>query len=180
MAFRDRWIEFSQTAKRHPYLYLGGLGTAAIASSPRARGWLGNLLGGKKGGYETTPRFNEEQLGLLSQLGQQGMQNLDFSGLEKQALQNFQQNIVPSLAERFTSMGEGAQRSSGFQQALGEAGAQIPLGLAALRPQYGLQQLGLGLQQPFETAYQPDQPGLLSQLLSLIPYAGKAFLGGGF
>lgn len=78
-------------------------------------------------------------------------QELDFGPIEQQARSKFYQDTIPTLAERFTSMGQGAQRSSGFQQALGRAGTGLEENLAALKakvgPDYALRRAGLGLQQ---------------------------------
>lgn len=45
----------------------------------------------------------------------------------------FNEQIVPGLAERFSGMGAGAQSSSAFQQALGGAGADLSERIASMR-----------------------------------------------
>ena len=68
-------------------------------------------------------------------------------------IRQFQQQTIPGLAERFAGMGAGAQSSSGFQQALGQAGGELSENLAALRGQMQLAGLGPSLQYaatPFE------------------------------
>lgn len=75
----------------------------------------------------------------LYQSGTSYLQNLlsgspeAFQAFEAPHLRQFQEQIVPALAERFAGMGSGAQSSSAFQQALGQAGAGLSERLAALR-----------------------------------------------
>ena len=160
---------------------LGLLGGGAIG---------GTLLGGKKsmsklfmGEPERErqfQRFTPEQQSALDQLLKQGMESTDISGIEGLARKRFEEETIPSIAERFTAMG-GGQRSSAFQSTLGRAGSDLEAQLAALRPQLGMQKLGMGLQPRFETAYQPSQPGMLqtgaTSLASLLPML--MLLGGG-
>lgn len=138
-------------------------------------------------------RYSPQIQGQLDQylsqiLGQLGGGQFDFAPIEQQARSGFAQKTVPSIAERFTSMGAGGGRSSAFGQQLGQAGAGLDESLAAMRQNYGLQQqqlgqgfLGLGQQEPFREA---SQPGFLQQaLLALLQGAGGAARGiatGGF
>lgn len=123
---------------------------------------LGNIMGGgmQSGGMQ----------GGLGGIG------TGFAPIAQRARTQFQQQTIPSIAERFTAMGEGAQSSPAFAQLLGQAGAGLEEGLAAQEAQYGLQQqgllqallgqlLGVGLTPQFETAYMPSQPGFLQSLL---------------
>lgn len=135
---------------------LGGAATGAGIGSAIAPG-IGTAIGGIGGGL----------LGLLSGLfgpkpekpqalhpGQQKLQDesirqalsllqggqpQNFAPIEQQAQRQFQTETVPSLAERFSSLG--AQNSSAFQGALGNAGANLQSQLASLRAQYGQNQL---------------------------------------
>lgn len=103
------------------------------------------------------------------------------------AKREFEEQIIPGIAERFTGMGMGAQDSSGFQQSLGQAGAGLSERLAALREglkSQGISQLqgmsgqGLGTR-AFETAVRPRQPGFLENILGpAIGAAGK--IGGAY
>jgi len=111
------------------------------------------------------PRFNQGQEGVLDQFLQQGSQNADFGNIEKQARQQFSQQTVPGLAERFTSMGAGSQGSSAFQGALGQAGAGLETGLGALRSQFGMQQAKMGLQPRFDSTFSEATPGYLQKNL---------------
>lgn len=159
-----------------------------------------DFLFGKKAQIRQLPTFNPQQQQLQSQLLQYLMQQLSqgpqdfqqgFEPFENLARQNFEQRTVPSLAERFTSMGSGGQRSSAFQAALGQAGSGLESNLAALRSQYGLARQGqqqsqlanllqLGLRPSVENIYNPRQPGLLEN--AAVPAFGALGmgLGGGF
>lgn len=148
---------------------------------------LGNLFLGTPTSYQQVPRLAPQQISAQGSALQNALQmlqqrpNLDFAPIAQQARQQFSQQTVPSIAERFTSMGSGAQRSSAFQGALGSAGAGLESQLAAMGSQYGLQQQGqqnqllqallqLGLQPQFETVGTSARPGLFGQ-------AGSALLG---
>jgi hypothetical protein len=145
---------------------------------------ISNFLFGKDPKMEQFPTKTPEQQQLLSQLLEQlggplgqGMQNIlqllsgdpeAFKAFEAPAMRQFEEQIVPGLAERFSGMGAGAQSSSAFQQALGQAGASLSERLAMQRA--GLQQgamgqlgglLGAGLSaQPFGYQYTPGTSGL--------------------
>lgn len=114
------------------------------------------------------------------------------AAFEAPAMRQFNEQIVPALAERFAGLGAGAQKSSAFQQALGSAGADLSERLASLRAQlqssaipqalgYAQQpvsnfqsssQLGLGTQ---SFGYTPKQQPFWQQLLAgLAPAIGQA------
>lgn len=113
---------------------------------------------------------------LLQQL--MGGGGFNFAPLAQQARTQFQTQTIPGLAERFTAFqgGQGGQRSSAFQGALGSAGAGLEQGLASDAARFGLKQqglnqdllsmlLGAGQQQSFVNNFRPRQPGLLERLL---------------
>lgn len=171
-----------------------GIGTALGAG-------IGGLAGGLSGFFGNTPdRFVNTQtpeqqalmnqvLGNARQMGGQGgnyqlannylsqLLSRDPGVYERFAapyMQQFEQQTVPMLAERFAGlgggMGGGALSSSGFGQALGGAGAQLQAQLANLYAnlqqnaaqqsigQYNqLSHLGLGLQ---PQSYQPGSTGI--------------------
>ncbi len=155
-------------------------------------------LAGAPARTEQLQRFNPQQQNALSQLLSQGLQGIQpqnsgagFEPIAKQARTQFQEQTVPGLAERFTSMGNGALSSPAFASQLGQAGAGLEQGLAAQQAQYGLQQqglsqnlLGLGLTPQFENIYQQRQPGFLesaggSALQALLMYLSGGLGGGG-
>jgi len=108
----------------------------------------------KGGGLNQNPLF---------QGGSNFLQNL-FSNDPQQMQQfqqpymdNFNQNIVPGIANRFAGMGTGASglSSSGFQQTLAQAGRGLQSDLASMRGQQQMQGLNTGLQyaqQPISNA----------------------------
>ena len=116
------------------------------------------------------------------------------AAFEAPAMRQFNEQIVPGIAERFSGLGAGAQSSSAFQQALGQAGAGLSENLQAMRS--GLQFGGLGhalnfSQQPISNyqglaglglgtqmkGFAPKQQGFLQQLLMAL--AGGAGQAGG-
>lgn len=111
------------------------------------------------------------QQNLTRGLGGMSQGQFDFAPIEQQARKNFSEKTIPSIAERFTSMGDGAQRSSEFLGTLGQAGAGLESDLAVQKQNYGLQQqqllqnlLGMGQMQ---NIYQPSQRGFFEQLASM-------------
>ena len=125
----------------------------------------GGGLTGKREQFKQVPLYNTQQQQAMSSMLGQGMQNADFGNIENREVNRFQTQTIPSLAERFTSMGGSGQRSSGFQNALGMAGSDLGQQLAALRSQFGLQQMSMGLRPQFENAYMPRQAGGIEQAL---------------
>lgn len=165
-----------------------GLGTGIGAGLGALAGGLGGLFGGgEKGGVKQAQRFTPEQqnvLKLLMQQGQQGLQNpyAGFQPIAQQARSQFNQQTVPSLAERFTSLGNNALSSGAFTSQLGQAGAGLEEALAALQSQYGMKNqqnalslLSLGLSPSFENYYQKSQPGFGENLLSGSLQAAPSF-----
>jgi len=160
-------------------------------------GWKEALFG-SPGQIQSMPSFSPEQQQLLGQLVgglggpmQGGLQNLmqmltgGGEAFEAPAMRQFQEQIVPGIAERFTGMGEGSQRSSAFGQQLGQAGAGLAENLAMQREglkSQGLQQLmgmlGLGMQSPFQYMQIPGQQGGLGQLLGGLG-TGAGMIGAG-
>ena len=160
---------------------LGGGGIGGLLGSSAASGGK-SFLFGDKAKTEQFPRYTQEQQDVFSQLLQQGKENTDFSGIESAARKNFSENMIPSIAERFTAMG-GGQRSSAFQSALGNAESNLESQLSALRPQFGMQQLRMGLQPQFDTAYTPATGGLaqggIGQIAQILPLLIRLFSQGG-
>jgi len=125
------------------------------------------------------PLFTNQQLPLLQMLGQQGQQQFmnPYSGFEdiaKQATENFNQNTIPSLAERFTSMGQNSLTSPLFASQMGQAGAQMNTQLAAMKQMYGnqnrsqaLEMLGMGLAPQYQNLKMAAQPGAVSSFMQL-------------
>jgi len=135
-------------------------------------------------GEQGQPQFLPTQTGPQQQLQYQALQNVlqmlqggqnapsnfDFGKIKAEAQNRFQTETLPSLAERFTSLGD-SQGSSGYLSALGRSGADLDRGLGALEAQFGQQQQGqdrdyllqllrLALSPQFETQYKPATGGL--------------------
>lgn len=166
------------------------------AKFPRARAWWegvkeggGKVLSpfvGSPDAIEQVPTVTPEQksvLEYLQQLGIQGLQNPygGFAPIAQQSINQFNQETVPTLAERFTSMGNGALSSPAFASQLGQAGAGLHQDLAAQQAQYGqqniqtlLQMLQLGLNPQSENIFRPGQNGLIQNaILAAIRGLGK-------
>jgi len=167
-----------QMQTQHPLSQFGFNPMMAKQLKPKKPGFwsnVGSFFGGKSGQELQFQRFTPEQQFALMQLLSQGLSGLQnpyegFAPIEEQATRQFSTETIPSLAERFTSLG-GGQRSSAFQGALGSAASNLQSSLAALRSQYGmqnkqsaLQQLGAGLTPQYESAYIPRQPGFFENL----------------
>ena len=150
--------------------------------------WLGDMFLGKKEQFKKIPTLTGQQQDFQNQaLGQlQGLLGpgggIDPRANEAEARGNFMSKTVPGIAELFTSMGQGGQRSSGFQGALGAAGAGLERGLASDRSNYNMQLLhslmGPGMQSSFDTYHEPATTGLFQQFAG--PAAIMAAQGGVF
>lgn len=151
-----------------------------------------DFLMGSPGKEQQFQRFTGEQQGALSQLlstGLGGMQSqqsqFDFAPIAQQARTQFQQQTVPSIMERLTSMG--VSNSGALPQLLSQAGAGLEENLAGMQSRIGLQQqgmeqqrllsmLGMALQPQFESAYMPGDPGLLKGMAPGLGLAAGSYL----
>ncbi len=154
------------------------------------------FLLGKPSEAKTQSLFSPEQENILNQIlgalsgplggGLQNLQNIlggeerDFQAFERPARRAFEQQTLPTIAERFTgTFGEGSQRSSAFGQALGTAGRELEENLMAQRGglQSGALQQLLSLLGPALAArqhkyQQPREPGFIESLA--VPFAQGA------
>lgn len=149
---------------------------------------LGNFFTGTPERVTQLAKFGPEQEQALSQILQQALGGLsnnqfDFAPIEQQARTGFQQKTLPSIAERFTSMG--SQGSSAFRNALGQAGAGLEENLASMKQQYNLQRepllqnmFNMGVQPRFESAFTPRQPGFFQNALGGLAGGGQGGQGG--
>lgn len=125
---------------------------------------LFSALSGQNLGVGQNPAFQQGQSFLQDLLsGSPGA----FEKFEAPYRREFQERTIPALAERFSGLGSGAQSSSAFQQALGQAGAGLSENLASLR---GRLQLG-ALPQALGFAQAPA-----NQLQALLGMNTQAFL----
>lgn len=144
---------------------------------------LQNFLSGTPETVKQLQRFTPQQQSLfelLQNLGMQGLQNPNqLDPISQQAQKNFQQNIIPSLSERFTGSTGGAQSSPAFASQLGQAGAGLAGDLAASQRSQLMSLLSLGLTPQYDNYIQEGQPGFLSQLAPALGRAGMAWATGG-
>lgn len=148
----------------------GALGSAFGPIGGLIGSGAGNLLGNWFGGGDSSSngfqnKFSQAsqdaQMNLLKSLQQPSMfQRESFDPIRNLYQQQFQQQTVPEIANRFTS-GSGID-SSAFQQALGGAGAGLNAQLAALESQHNQGQQQAGFQQ------QGLDQNRMSQLMNLI------------
>lgn len=155
---------------------------------PRARAaWEGikrgggNFLFGSPGGVEQYSTVTPDQQNILKFLQQLGIQGLEdpyagFAPIAQQAQNDFYQNTVPSLAERFASLGSNSLSSPAFASQLGQAGAGLQQDLSAMQAGYGqqnvqqiLQMLQLALQPQSENVYKPRESGLIQGIIGASP-----------
>lgn len=168
--------------------FFGPVGAAVGGGLGALGGGLASLLsgGGKEGGVQQAQNFTPEQQNILKMLlsqGQQGLQNpySGFEGIENYANKQFSQNVIPSIAERFTSLGNNSISSPAFASQLGAAGSDLSGLLGLLRTQYGQQnqqnalgQLALGLSPQFENYYMGRQPGAGEEIFKASSQAAPA------
>ncbi|MFW6122217.1 MAG: hypothetical protein ACOC80_15145 [Petrotogales bacterium] len=133
------------------------------------------------------PQFGPQQSDLISQLGQMGLQGIknipqaDFSRIREAAKKRFEEETVPSIAERFSALGSGGQRSGAFAQQLGSAGAGLEKELAGMEETFKrqgraqdisqmLSLLQMGMTPRTQTYFNPpQQSGLQALAGSTIP-----------
>lgn len=189
-----------------------GMGYAAGGPLGATLGLLGGFGGGsQKDKLKKFEQYTPEQKAILNQLlqmlgpegemgqaygaGLGGLQEMldpssaAYQRFEQPYLQQFEQQTVPGLAERFAGAGAqgGALSSSGFGQALSSAAGNLQTQLAGMKSglqqqairdilsQYGsMMQTGLGAQ-PFGYTYQPGSPSFGQSLLQ--GYAQSGFPG---
>jgi hypothetical protein len=173
---------------------MGGLPGTQMLPQP---GWFS----GTPSQIQSTPRYTGDQQQLFQQLQQilggtgglmaQATQRQSFEPFAQEARQNFAQQTLPGLVERFTGLTGGKLSSPSFAAQAGAAGAQLDQGLAAEKGRFelgqqGMQQNLLGmllgpLMKPqFEQQYIPGQSSRLGALLGgLAPAAGQLTGAGG-
>lgn len=167
--------------------FMNSVNPNSIRNTGADRGSAGSFLFGNRGKQMQFQNYTPQQQNVFNQMLEGSSQQLPqilqylqsiisqdpemMKQFEAPARRNFEENTIPSIAERFTSMG--AQRSSAFGEQLGSAGAGLEENLAAQRGQMGsqaIQQLMAllqgGLTPQFENVYRPETYGFLGNLLS--------------
>ena len=159
---------------------IGALINKLTSSNSPATESGGSFLTGSPARTQQFSKLSPQQQSILEQLltnvsGKVQGNQFDFGPIEQQARTGFAQKTLPTIAERFTAMGRGAQQSSAFPQILGQAGAGLEENLAVLRSKYNLEQqgqlqrlLGALLSPQLETSYIPSSPGFLQSFGSQV------------
>lgn len=117
---------------------------------------------------DTKTQKQKDVMDWMLQQGQQGLSNnnFNFEPIRQRAERDFTQRDIPSIAERFSSLG--AQNSGAFQRTLGQAQSGLRENLAAMEQDYNLKRqqllqnlLGMGLDPQFENIIHKRDPGLI-------------------
>lgn len=195
-----------------------GIGEAIGIGASLLGGMMGGG-GGGGGGTQQLPTMSPEQQKLLNDLigqidpkklslysdplygsGSSFIQRMlagDTAAIEQPLFRQFNEQILPALANRASGMGAGAQRSSGYQNMLADAGSDLASQLASLKynamsnaansalsySQAGnnslmnMTSLALG-KEPFGYQHTPSTPGMMEHLGSGLMGALGQGLGG--
>lgn len=143
---------------------------------------------GTPGQMTQAPLLTEQQQGAQNwalKNAQQGLgQAFNFQPIAEAAQNRFNQQTLPSISERFASMG--AQRGSGYNQAVANAQRDLQMELAAQQQKFGLESqknwadiLGMGLKPSFENVWQEGTEAPINSLIEPALHAGAAWLTGG-
>jgi hypothetical protein len=139
----------------------------------------------------TTLPSQQKLIDMLGQLGLSGAEGMQgnimgdpydgFGNIAQNQEKNFNERMLPGLAEGFTQMG--GQRSGAYPQAIGELRGAFDQNLANQRMQFGNQRLGQqqsylnilagpSMQRPFEPLYNQQQNFPWGQILGGLGEAG--------
>lgn len=184
-----------------PLLGLIGSLFSGLGGGMASKNAGGSFFGGSKGNFQQVGRFTPQQqqllnsiLPMLQQSQGQGFDYLNsilgndpqsFSQFEAPAMRQYQQEILPQIAERFAGLGShGSQNSSAFQQTLGQSGRELSQNLASMRQNLkgnALNQLtgllGVGFQPSFESVYRQPTTGFAGGLASGLGQGASSLLG---
>lgn len=110
-----------------------------------------------------------------------------FRAYEAPMMRQFNEEVVPGLAERFSGSGMGGRQSSAFQNQMGQAGMKLSEALGAQRANLRqgamsniMQMLGLSQTPTFENVYQAGQPGAAQGIFSGLAQGVGAGMMSGF
>jgi hypothetical protein len=164
----------------------------ALAAGSALAGGLASKTG-NKGKWTKKSLLTPEQRQMSEWARTQGQHQIQnptqgFEPISQHAQNVFKQQTVPSLAERFTSLGSGSALSSpAFNAQLGQAGQGLSESLAAMMAQYGLQQqnlgqglMGMGMWPEYENVYKAGGPSFLSGTLGGLSSGLGSMANGGF
>lgn len=139
--------------------------------------------------YSPYTPFQQQGFQALQNAGQTTLNNpyAGFEPLQQQLMEYFQEQILPAIAERFTSRGGGALSSPDFANQLSAGGRglasqllQHKLNYGQQNKEFGLKQLQAGLTPHYEQAFIPGQEGFLNTLAGRAIPAGLNVLGGSY
>ena len=134
----------------------------------------GGFFGDQPEQFRQWNRFNPQQQQGFNQMLQMMMQNIDPRAAEKDIMNQFQTQEIPSIAARFAGMGEGMQGSSAFQGALGTAMKNYGQGMAGMRHQMGMGMAPYAFAPQYEQMYQQSQPsGFANMMAGALPAIGQ-------
>jgi hypothetical protein len=149
---------------------------------------------GKKPSIASVDKFNSGQTGSMNKMLEIAMSQMDpsrmsFDPIRQRLMSLYQQTVLPSIAERFTGMGNG-QGSSAFLGELTGGTNDFMERMGTLESQYNQQMLPqylrmaeLGLTPLQEHMYMPGSKGMLQSggeaLMEAIPHAIAAYASGG-
>jgi len=120
-----------------------------------------------------------ESMGVPFEQGMQYLQGIlgggdeAFRDFEAPMMRQYNEQIVPGIAARFSGMGAGSQASSAFPQALSQSAADLTERLSsqraglktdALSKLFGMAQTGLGTQ-AFQNVQMPGKTGLMDTIM---------------
>ena len=154
----------------------------------------GGVMMGKKPSIVSVDRFTSRETGAMNKMLEMAVSQMDpsrmsFDPIRQRLMSQYQQQILPSIAERFTGMGDG-QGSSAFLGELTSGTNDFMERMGALESQYNMQMLPqylrmgeLGLTPQQEHMYIPGSKGMLQSggeaLMEAIPHAIAAYASGG-
>jgi hypothetical protein len=182
------------------------IGIGRQESNTPQKGWFDTIkeffMGTPEHTIYSSP-YTQQQMGGFQQLQQMGLENQQnpyagFENIQQGAEDFYNQQLIPSLSERFASQGRGrggggSLSSPDFQQNLRTSSQDFSRQLAGLKAQYGQQNKGFGLQQAqaglnplYNVSLQQRTPGAPEQLYNqgadtvkqLLPILGKIATGG--
>jgi hypothetical protein len=154
----------------------------------------GGVMMGKKPSIVSVDRFTSRETGAMNKMLEMAMSQMDPSRMSSDPMRQrlmslYQQQILPSIAERFTGMGDG-QGSSAFLGELTSGTNDFMERMGTLESQYNMQMLPqylrmgeIGLTPRQEHMYAPGSKGMLQSggeaLMEAVPHAIAAYASGG-
>lgn len=143
-------------------------------------------------GQQAISRFSPEQRQALNEALKSGRSRIDnpsqgFEPIRQNALNTFNQQIVPGLAHRFSTSGDNALSSPVFHSQLSGAGANLTSDLAALEAQFGQKnielgqrELGLGLSPQYDQGInqQAGGPSNYKKIIDVLQDQFQTYLAG--